>query len=248
MAAYPSRSASQWRHADELTTLSITPTPYPALFGPALPLLPAYVPAAIINNQAMPAPQTGHNDDTLDFFNNLEAYCRERTHESRIDDLNATILRISHCSARRSHFRRYDLPLLMSTTPRWAKPNFVLFSNDGYIKAVGEHKTWKNQANVEAQWAAEAIAAAQYNNNLRTARNLPLIDHTIMGLIMVDARPRFYRMLVIVAVENAVALGNIPPTATALEFYDPPVSVLGFEIAHNRAVLFRCYEAWRLLL
>ena len=113
---------------------------------------------------------------------------------------------------------------------------------------MGEHKTWKNQANVEVQWAAEAIAAAQYNNNLRTARNLPLIDHTIMGLIMVDARPRFYRMLVTVAPENAVALGNIASTATASEFYDPPVSVLGFEIAHNRAVLFRCYEAWRLLL
>ena len=245
MAAYPSKSASQWRHADELTTLSITPTPYPALFGPALPLLPAYVPAAIINNQDMPAPQTGHNDDTLDFFNNLKAYCNERTHESRIDDLSATILRISHCSTRRPHFRRFDLPLRMSNTRRWANPNFVLFSNDGYIKAVGEHK---KKANVEAQWAAEAIAAAQYNNNLRSVRNLPLIDHTIMGLIMVSARPRFYRMLVTVALGNAVALGNIPPTATTLQFYDPPVSIFGFETAHNRAFLFRCYEAWRLLL
>jgi hypothetical protein len=141
MAAYPSRSASQWKHANELTTLSITPTPYPALFASPLPLLPAYVSAAIISNQDMPAPQTGHNDDTLDFFNNLKAYCRERTHESRIDDLNATILRISHCSARRPHFRRYDLPLLMSTTPRWAKPNFVLFSNDGYIRAVVSEST-----------------------------------------------------------------------------------------------------------
>lgn len=66
----------------------------------------------------MPAPRTGHNDDTLDFFNNLEAFREERTHESRIDDLSATILRISQCSARRPHFRRFDLPLRMSETPR----------------------------------------------------------------------------------------------------------------------------------
>ena len=236
-------------HANELITLSITPTLYPALFGPALPVLPAYVPASIINNWAMPIPQTGHIDDTLDFFNNLGTYRKERTHESRIDDLSATILRISHCSARRPHFRRFDLPLRMSNTPCWAKFNFVLLSNDGYIKAVGEHKTRKNQTSVGAQWAAEAIAAAQYNNNVRSTRHLPSIDHTIMGLIMVGARPRFYRMLVTVALANAVARGNIPLTATTLEFYDPPgVSVFGFETAHNREVLFRCYEAWRLLL
>lgn len=114
----------------------------------------------------------------------------------------------------------------------------MLLSSDGYIKAVGEHKTRKNQANFEAQWAAEAIAAAQYNNHIRSTRNLPFINHMIMGLIMIGARPCFCRMLVTVALANAVALGNIPPTATALEFYDLPVSVFGFETARYRKVLF----------
>jgi len=59
-------------------------------------------------------------------------------------------------------------------------------SNDGYIKAVGEHKTRKNQTSVGAQWAAEAIAATQYNNNVRSTRHLPSIDHTITRKLLHD--------------------------------------------------------------
>jgi hypothetical protein len=115
---------------------------------------------------------------------------------------------------------------------------------------VQEDKTHINPSEPEAQLVAEAIGAFHHNNNIRINELFqePLKIQVIHGITMIVTFPRFYKIKVTSALDDAVRYGQYPGIETVVYCHTPRVPRRrsdGMKPLDNPRLVLECYEAFR---
>lgn len=140
------------------------------------------------------------------------------TQESAIDDFAAATLVLTGFDKQQfsTVATRYIIPLTICGETRAAQTDVcVVYRPSTVLLVLVEDMTLLNKTNAESQLVAEAIAAFQYNNAKREARNQPVLEAmTIPCITMVGTAPTFYLVPVTKVLSDAVMTGQYPPTQT----------------------------------
>ncbi|KAG6898689.1 hypothetical protein C0995_008844 [Termitomyces sp. Mi166 len=116
-------------------------------------------------------------------------------------------------SAERILVTRYPIQLYMSSSKCWAKTNVALVTPDRKVFCViHENKPRDDNDLPESQLIAEAIAAAQFNNDMREqVHGISKKDMVILAIAMLGMVPVFYQVPVSLELLEAVQHGGYPP-------------------------------------
>ncbi|KAH9175787.1 hypothetical protein EDB89DRAFT_1944252 [Lactarius sanguifluus] len=153
-------------------------------------------------------------------------------------------------------FQRTDLHFVMSQQLVCAAPDFALRdSEDRTTLLVQEDKGPLSQDQAEPQLVADALAAFHTDNSSCVAMGLPPSpSKRYLGIVMVGVAPRFYKIVITQALEDAVRHSQFPAEETIVQRFVPPVPNMatflcqGMLPLDNRRICFQCFEALRTLL
>jgi hypothetical protein len=167
----------------------------------------------------------GLSDHTYRLFQYLDLATNANAgQESAIDDFAKEILRVIGFEERGTLLRsRFAIPLtICGDSKRAAQTDVCLVhGNSTILLVVQEDKTTISNRDPEAQVIAQAIAAFQYNNRVRSRIGLRELEGMdIPCITVVGTRPIFYIVPVTRALSNAVITAQYPLTTYA-EIYAP---------------------------
>jgi hypothetical protein len=179
--------------------------------------------------------------------------------ESAVDDFARHILLAFKYNKGDNIVRvRQELSLRMFGQNLSAKPDICVENVKSTIKLlVQEDKSYNASKGTrldikttEAQMVAEAIAAFQNNNRIRTAFNEPELDSYCFPCIaMLGTYPIFYLFNVTKNLAESVEEGKIPTNITIIKKFQIPIKTLMIgDIFYNkesRKQIFQCYQALR---
>ena len=177
--------------------------------------------------------------------------------EPAVNDFAAELLRVMGYEARSTIVRRRKrIRLLMCGEQVYAETDVcVMDINFGLILLVlaqedkSSHTGIKPPQDPEPQLVAEAIAGFQSNNAKRVNDLLldPLPSMVFPGMTMSGTFPRFYKIKVTADLDHCVRHGLYPTTRTIVHRHTPrvPTRRSGMKSLDNRAIILRCYEAFR---
>lgn len=175
--------------------------------------------------------------------------------ESAVDAFVAELLRAMGYEREETVvYTQKSLWLLMCGDYVYAKSDVCVMDTASNISLVAqEDKSHIKPSDPEPQLIAEAIAAFQQNNNIRTDGHIlaPLEQQFIHGITMIDTFPKFYKIKVTSDLDLAVNFGHYPPIQTVVYRHTPRVPGLrttGMKPLDNRKHVLRCYEAFRSLV
>lgn len=148
---------------------------------------------------------------------------------SAIDDLAKSVLWVTgFYKPGVTHLRpQFSIPLNIRGDDKQVAQSNVCLQHipSMMLLLVQANKTSANPSDPEAQMVAEAIAAFQFNNEVRKLEGLPELDAmTIPSMIMVGTQPAFYFVPVTKQLSNAVAFGDRPEAVTIIKSCHPPRS------------------------
>jgi hypothetical protein len=175
--------------------------------------------------------------------------------ESAIDDFAKEVLRVVGFEERGTLLRsRFAIPLtICGDSSRTAQADVCLIhGNSAILLVVQEDKTTISNRDPEAQVIAQAIAAFQYNNRVRSRIGLRELEGMdIPCITMVGTRPIFYIVPVTRALSNAVITAQYPQATTqVLKCVVSPSSRRlsdGMEVPDFRRVALQHYDAFKVL-
>jgi hypothetical protein len=160
---------------------------------------------------------TDVSDDTYRFLAYLDL-ATTASQETAIDDFAREVLRTLGFEERGLVLRtRHTIPLsICGDTNKVSQIDVCLLDRRSTILLVlQQDKTIFKPSDPEAQIIAEAIAAYQYNNQIRQRMDLhPLDTMTVPCITMIGTRPIFYLVPVTKALSDAVITGQWPPVMT----------------------------------
>ena len=162
----------------------------------------------------------GLSDETYRILMDLDLASRGEA--VAMDDFIKGVLRLSGYEARDYLLRsRYDIPFWICDVDRFAETDVCLIQGVSAILLVIKMEKCYEAYDVSSQEArvvAGAIAAFQYNNNLRRNFGKPTLDSmTIPCITMVWTRPTFYKVPVTRELSDAVLTGQFPGSPTIVE-------------------------------
>ena len=203
------KSGGDWTGAELLAyNIAISPTSPDVFFQPNPdPSLDHLDPAILSSN--------GSDPDVAARYLGYLDLATNATQESAIGDFAAATLRLLGFDDQQfsTVATRYIIPLTICGESRAAQTDVCLvYRPTTVLLVLVEDKTLLN---AEAQMVAEAIAAFQYNNMKREARNQPVLGAmTIPCITMLGTTPTFYLVPVTQELSDAVMTGQYPPTQT----------------------------------
>jgi hypothetical protein len=154
------------------------------------------------------------DEDTLFALRLLRAATSlEGRHESSVDDFSVALFKvIGYASRTRMARSRMPMALDICGETRSAQADVCLLSDDQVVLLVQEDKRFMSDADPEPQLVAEAIAAFQTNRTRYRRRRgqQPPGSAVIPGIVMVGARPTFYKVQVTSELADAVMAGRYP--------------------------------------
>lgn len=173
--------------------------------------------------------------------------------ESSVDDLARELLSVHRYDEGDKVIRMHKrTPLLMCGCNTIAEADVFIMNSNRIFLLVQEDKSGKLlNPDPEPQMVAEAIAAFQYNNNVRE-RNLgqqPINECLIPCITMVGLRPVFYKVSITQQLNIAVRTGSYPEFRTVIDRFNP--AVMNANMAHgflekdNRSYLSQCFLAFK---
>jgi len=169
----------------------------------------------------------------------------EEAHESSVDDFSTALFNIiGYVSRTRMARSRMPMVLHVCGEARSARADICLLSREEVVLLVQEDKRFRSEADPEPQLIAEAIAAFQRNRAKRERGRgqQPLEEAVIPGVVMVGARPTFYKVRVTSELANAVMGGRYPERQT--EVLTCPLESGGSPLAPTLTMLdLPCREA-----
>jgi hypothetical protein len=159
------------------------------------------------------------SDETYRLFQYLDLATRANNgQESAIDDFAKEILRLSGFEERGTLLRsRYAIPFtICGDASRSAQTDIcLLHGNSTILLVLQEDKTVISSSNPEPQVIAEAIAAFQYNNRVRSQLGVHELDSmTIPCIAMIGTRPIFYKVPVTSQLNTSIITAQYPVATT----------------------------------
>jgi hypothetical protein len=250
------KSGSDWGRNDlRAYNIKVVTQDAATFFGnPQLP--PTTISPAILNNLQHPVGVPVSREDRR-FFSLLDAAMAiPPGEESAVDDFAAHLLYILGYDEPDRVIRQHkDIPFYICGYHSLAKADVCVMDQtaQGILLLVQEDKRYLEQADPEAQLVAQAIAAFQINSrHLVDNMGHPALQQaTIPGISMVGTVPTFYKAHITATLVDAVETGQYPPRATIIHRFRPPVVrpaqflAEGMRPLDNRAVIIRCFEAFR---
>jgi len=198
-----------------LTTSPLVPPPHMFFFQPSPDPPLDHLDPAILSS---PNGNDPNLSDTASRYLGYLDLATNASQESAIDDFAAATLRLLGFDDQQfsNVATRYIIPLTICGETRAAQTDVCLVYRPSTVLLVlVEDKTLLNKTSAEAQMVAEAIAAFQYNNAKREARNQHVLAAmTIPCITMVGTTPTFYLVPVTKELSDAVMTGQYPPTQT----------------------------------
>ncbi|KAF8556496.1 hypothetical protein OG21DRAFT_615014 [Imleria badia] len=248
------KSGSEWtKNEHRAYNITVTPQNVATFFGnPTLPQPSVH--QVILDNEEYPANGIVDKDDRKFFFYLEEAMAIPPGEESAVDDFTAHLLALlGYDVVNRFIRQRKDIPLFMCWGQTHANTDVcVVDRNLGILLLVQEDKRHLEEADPEPQLIAEAIAAFQHNNTrLQRIGVQPIQKKTIPGITMIGSTPTFYKITITQDLVEAVETAQYPANVTTVHKLVPPVDDLarlsqnGMKPLNNRAVILRCFEAFR---
>jgi hypothetical protein len=211
------KSGSDWTDAELLAyNISIIPTSPSVFFQSSPEPSLGHLDPAILTSPVNSMDDPNLSDSTVDYLGYLDL-ATHATQESAIDDFAAATLKLLGFNERHSTVAtRYIIPLTICGENRAAQCDVcVLYRPSTILLVLVDDKTLLNRTSAEPQVVAEAIAAFQFNNVKRAARNqLVLESMTIPCITMVGTNPTFYLVPVTKELSNAVITAQYPLTQT----------------------------------
>ncbi|KAH8993687.1 hypothetical protein EDB92DRAFT_1852753 [Lactarius akahatsu] len=204
-------------------------------------------------------PEGVANKDDRKFFVYLEDATKPPPGEESSVDTFATHLLsllgydelVSHCYVA----GRRDIPFFMCGGNTHAKTDACVVNlHTEIFLLVQEDKRFQSEVNPEPQLIAEAIASFQFNNGLlRKKGKKPIEKKTVPGITMIGTTPTFYKIEVTQDLVDAIETAQYPESPTIVHKLVPPVEDFdgshlrkdGMKTLSNRAVILRCFEAFK---
>jgi hypothetical protein len=144
--------------------------------------------------------------------------------ESAVDDFSHELLGILRFENPGQVIRmRKSIRLFTCGKYTHAKTDLCIIGEQGILLLIQEDKSYIKFSDPEPQIIAEAIAAFQYNNDIRVEQ-LDLEDlqeYTFPCITMVGTYPVFYKIKVTKELDEAVRLGRYPKCETLVEKFNP---------------------------
>lgn len=248
------KSGSEWTK-NELRAYNITVTPQNVATFFGNPILPQpSVHQIILDNEEYPANGINDTNDRNFFFYLEEAMAIPPGEESAVDDFAAHLLALlGYHGANRFIRQRKEIPFFMCGGNTHAKTDVcVVDRNLGILLLVQEDKRHLEEVDPEPQLIAEAIAAFQHNNiRLQRIGMQPIQAKIIPGITMIGSTPTFYKITITQDLVEAIETAQYPANPTTVHKLVPPVDDLarlsqnGMKPLNNRAVILRCFEAFK---
>jgi hypothetical protein len=241
------KSGSQWT-INDLCAYNITVTTQNVANFFGIPTLPQpSVNQVILNNEKYPSDGIADRDDRTFFFH------LERVMELEEESANFTahlLGLLGYEVDNRFVHQRKDIPFFVCGGKTHAQTDVSLVDrNRGIHLVIQEDKSHLKGMDPEPQLIAEAIAAYQYNMK---RIGLPTIQaKMIPGIIMAGSTPTFYKIPITQDLVDAVETGQYPEKPTIVHKLIPPVADLnqlfqdGMRPLNNRAIIIRCFEAFK---
>jgi hypothetical protein len=243
------KSGSEWTE-DELTAFNVNIVwQNSAEFFGVSPLPDPDVPPAILTATASIAALAANDEVTWRFIFSLGRAVPGL--ESAVDAFVVELLRLMHYEALgRVALQNVNLTLTMCGKECHTQSDVCVMDSDSILLVVQQYKRDGSSVRLpEAQLLAEAIAAFDYNNQLRRRTSQdPVQDRMIPGIIMRGNLPIFYKFNITQDFVDCVRLGRRPAAVTKV-FRHVPVYPDGFDFgmfpSRNRRVALECLEAFR---
>lgn len=172
--------------------------------------------------------------------------------ESAVDDFAVQLLTLMRYRGFNRVIRtRKDIKLFMCGNYTHAKTDVCILNDNEILLLLQENKAHLNDTDPEPQVIAEAIAAFQHNNRIRTIDlQQPSIESiTFPCITMIGTYPTFYKVTVTEELSAAVRHGQYPNYTTFVERFDPLIGTrrysYGMKPLENRKRILKCFEAFR---
>ena len=226
-----------------------------SLLSSEIPFYPSHpVHQIILDNEEYPANGIDDTNDPNFFLYLEEAMAIPPGEESAVDDFAAHLLallgyHVANCFIRQ---RKY-IPLFMCGRNTHVKTDVCVFDrNLGILLLMQEDKRHLEEADPEPQLIAGAIAAFQHNNiRLQRIGMQPIQAKIIPGITMIGSTPTFYKITITQNLVEAIETAQYPANPTTMHKLVPPVddparlSQNGMKPLNNRAVILKCFEAFK---
>lgn len=124
-------------------------------------------------------------------------------------------------------------------------------NNDNILLLLQEDKAYGTHSDPEPQLIAEAIAAFQYNNEIRHRyfHSAELDSYTFPCITMIGSYARFYKIPISQELNQAVIHGYKPSFVTRVECFDvlenDRLSTLGMAQLNARKKILQCFKLMR---
>lgn len=250
------KSGSEWTKNDlRAYNITVTLQNVSTFFGtPTLPQ--SSVHQIILDNKEYHPNGIADKNDRNFFFYLEEAMAISPGEKSAVDDFAAHLLALlGYDDANRFIRQQKNIPLFMCGGETHAKADVcVVDRNSGILLLVQEDKRYLGEMDPEPQLIAGAIAAFQHNNaRLQSIGLEPIQAKTFPGITMIGSTPTFYKINITQDLVEAVETAQYPLNPTIVHKLLLPVDDLarlnqkGMKPLNNRAVILRCFEAFKQL-
>ncbi|KAL0952234.1 hypothetical protein HGRIS_006524 [Hohenbuehelia grisea] len=246
------KSASDWTKNELLAfNISIKPVEAATFFG--VEELPAPSVSDRVLDRVLHDEGPGLTKEERKFFQYLRVASSD-SEESAVDDFAKSLLgMLDYDSGNRLIRSRKEMSFYMGGQKVDAKADITLMSNNYHLLVVQENKRFGSTDDPEPQLVAESIAAFAHNQRIRKSAFgvTPPAQEAIPGITMVGSTPIFYRTVVTESLLDSLVTLTYPSEETIVLKYIPPVPephnylTQGMGPVGNRAVVFRCFEAFK---
>jgi hypothetical protein len=181
-----------------------------------------------------------------------QAMLSTESEERAVDDFASKLLEILKFEKPGQIVRTgKNIRLFMCGKYTHAKTDVCIIDEEGILLLIQEDKSHVRPSDPEPQLIAEAIAAFQYNNNIRVGR-LGLGDlqeYTFPCITMIGTYPTFYKIRVTEELDDAVRLGRSSEFETLVEKFNPIDDETGYnygmKLLGNRRRILQSFIAFR---
>jgi hypothetical protein len=175
-----------------------------------------------------------------------------QSEESAVDDFASRLLEtLGYTDMNHLVCTRKSIRFLICGTNSYAKTDICIMDDNEILFILQEDKSHISPADPEPQIIAEAIAAFQYNNNIRVRQmGLEAIREYIFPCItMIGTYPTFYKIRVTKELDDAVRFGYYPNSQTQVHRFEPIIGGkrydLGMKDIENRIRILKCFKIFR---
>jgi len=176
----------------------------------------------------------------------------KESEESAVDDFASRLLEILMFKKPGQLIRtRKDIKMIMCGKLTHAKADVCIVDEEGILLLLQEDKSHINLSDPEPQVIAEAIAAFQHNNEIRTRfLGLESLEEYLFPCItMVGTYPTFYKVRVTKHLDEAVRFGSYPEVNTTVDRFNPIADLsaysYGMKPLRYRKIILQSFIAFR---